>query len=55
MDRNARHGLIIGAVVGAALAAFYWYNGGNPYVSVIFVPIGAVLGMSPWLLKAKQQ
>lgn len=53
MHPQARYGLVIGAIVGAALGAFYAWNGGNPVVAVVFVPIGAVMGLAPWLLKPR--
>ncbi len=53
MEKNARHGLILGAIVGAALAAFFYFNGGNVIVSAMLIPIGAIMGMAPWFLKPK--
>ena len=51
---QARHGLIIGTVVGIALAAFMYYHN-NSLVSLIMIPIGAIMGLAPWLLKPKEE
>jgi CBS-domain-containing membrane protein len=53
MMTQMRHGLIIGAIVGAALTAFMYYYNGNLLVDLIMIPIGAVMGAAPWLLKPK--
>ncbi len=55
MHPQMRFGLIIGAVVGAALAAFFYMNGGNPITALVLIPIGAIMGAAPWLLKPKDQ
>ena len=54
MDRNAKHGLILGAIVGASLTAFYCYHGGNLWFGIILIPIGALLGAGPWLVLGKE-
>jgi len=55
MIPQARHGLIIGAVVGGALGVFMWANGSPWFMAVILVPIGAIMGSAPWLLKPKDE
>jgi CBS-domain-containing membrane protein len=55
MMTQMRHGLIIGAIVGAALAAFMYYYNNNLLVDLIMVPIGAIMGAAPWLLKPKDE
>jgi F0F1-type ATP synthase assembly protein I len=55
MMAQARHGMIIGAVVGAALGAFMFANGSPWFMILIMTPIGAVMGAAPWLLKPKQE
>jgi len=55
MVPQLRQGLILGAIVGAALAAFMYAYNGNLLVSLVMVPIGAVLGAAPWLLKPKDE
>lgn len=55
MHPQARFGLIIGAIVGAALWAFFMFSGGNGTVGLIFIPIGALMGYAPWLLKPKNE
>ncbi len=54
MVPQARQGLVLGAIVGVALAAFmYMYN--HSLVSLVMIPIGALMGMAPWLLKPKDE
>ena len=55
MIPQARHGLIIGAVVGAALGAFMVANGSPWFMFFFLVPVGAIMGAAPWLLKPKQE
>ncbi|MBQ7621309.1 MAG: hypothetical protein IJV02_02725 [Candidatus Methanomethylophilaceae archaeon] len=55
MMAQMRHGLIIGAIVGAALTAFMYYHNGNLLVDIIMIPIGAIMGAAPWLLKPKDE
>jgi uncharacterized membrane protein YccC len=53
MERQMLHGLIIGAIVGAALGAFLYFYNHNLVIDMIMVPIGALMGAAPWLLKPK--
>ncbi len=55
MIPQMKHGLIIGAVVGAALTAFMYYYNHNLLVDLIMIPIGAIMGAAPWLLKPKNE
>jgi len=55
MMAQMRHGLIIGAIVGAALTAFMYFHNGNLLVDIIMIPIGAIMGAAPWLLKPKDE
>jgi hypothetical protein len=50
-----KHGLIIGAIVGASLTAFMYYYNNNLLVDLIMIPIGAIMGAAPWLLKPKNE
>lgn len=54
MHPQARFGFIIGAVVGLALGVFLYLNGGGIITAVAMVPIGAIMGAAPWLLKPKE-
>lgn len=53
MMAQMRHGLIIGGIVGAALTLFMYWQNGNLLVDLIMIPIGAIMGAAPWLLKPK--
>jgi len=55
MANQMRQGLIIGAVVGAALGIFMYVNGSPWYMIGVLIPIGAVMGAAPWLLKPKDE
>jgi len=51
---QAMHGLIIGAIAGAALAAFmYSYN--NLIWDFLLVPFAALMGAAPWYLQKKEE
>lgn len=50
MEARQKQGLIIGLVVGIALFAFFYGTSHSP-IAFIFIPIGAVMGLAPQLLK----
>jgi cytosine/uracil/thiamine/allantoin permease len=54
MIAQMKHGLIIGTAVGVALFAFMYVNN-NSLIYLIMIPIGAVMGAAPWLLKPKEE
>ena len=54
MQKQLLQGLVIGAIVGAALAVFMYTYNNNLAVDLIMVPIGALMGAAPWLLKPKE-
>jgi uncharacterized membrane protein YoaK (UPF0700 family) len=54
MDPQMRFGMIIGAVVGAALAAFFYMN--NHFIwDILLIPFAALMGAAPWMLKPKNE
>lgn len=51
MEPAAKQGLILGAIVGAFMSAFFlWYSDYNP-ISLILIPLGAVMGAAPQFLR----
>ncbi|MFT0899776.1 hypothetical protein [Candidatus Methanoprimaticola sp. MG2] len=52
MEARQFQGLILGFIVGIALFAFFYYESQN-LLCLILIPIGAVMGMAPQLLKPK--
>ena len=55
MIPQMRQGLILGAIVGAALAIFMYMYNQNLMIDILMVPIGAIMGAAPWLLKPKDE
>jgi len=55
MMPQMKHGLIIGAIVGAALTVFMYSYNHNLLVDIIMIPIGAIMGAAPWYLKPKNE
>ncbi len=51
MDARQKQGLVIGLAVGIFLFLFFWYTSGGALISVILIPVGAVMGLAPQLLK----
>ncbi|GEM_PF-821810 len=51
MEPKQKQGLVIGLAVGIALFAFFWLTSGGAWVSFILIPVGAVMGLAPQLLK----
>lgn len=54
MDYRARQGLIIGTIAGIALCAFMYMYNQSP-VSFILIPVGAIMGCAPFMLKPKDE
>ncbi|MDO5862048.1 MAG: hypothetical protein Q4Q58_04575 [Thermoplasmata archaeon] len=54
MDFRMKQGLVFGLIVGVALAAFF-YAAGWGAISLILVPIGAVMGLAPQMMKQKDE
>ena len=54
MVPQMRQGLILGTIVGAALALFLYTSNGGHWISFIMIPIGAIMGAAPWLLKPQE-
>lgn len=50
MEPRQKQGIIIGLVAGIALFAFF-YGTSHSLISFILIPIGAVMGLAPQLLK----
>ena len=50
MEARQKQGLIIGLVVGIVLFAFFYGTSHSP-IAFILIPIGAVMGLAPQLLK----
>lgn len=51
---NMRHGAILGAVVGVALfAMFYWMGGGVG--SMLIIPFAAVMGFAMQYVKVEEE
>lgn len=51
MEAKQKQGLIIGLVVGIALFVFFYATSGGAPISFILIPVGAVMGLAPQLLK----
>ncbi len=54
MEAKQKQGLIIGLVVGLALFAFFYATTHAP-ICFILIPVGAVMGIAPQLLKPLPQ
>ncbi len=52
MDTRQYQGLILGLIVGIALCAFMYVES-HSLVSLILIPIGALMGMAPQYLRPK--
>lgn len=52
MDYRQYQGLILGLIVGIALCVFMYVES-DSLVSLILIPIGAVMGMAPQFLRPK--
>ncbi len=52
MDVRQRQALILGLLVGIALFAFFYHESNN-LLCLILIPIGAIMGVAPQLLKPK--
>lgn len=52
MDPATRQGLILGAIVGVFLAAFFVYYTHN-WGSLLLIPVAALMGAAPQYLKPK--
>lgn len=51
MEARQMQGLVIGLVVGIFLFIFFWYTSDGSWVSFILIPVGAIMGLAPQLLK----
>lgn len=54
MDPQLRYGLILGAIVGFALAMYFYMENQNPF-NFLLVPFAALMGAGPWFLKPKDE
>lgn len=54
MEARQKQGLIIGLLVGIALFAFFYGTSHSP-ISFILIPIGALMGLAPQMLKAPSE
>ena len=55
MANQMRQGLVIGAIVGAALGVFMYVNGSPWFMICVLTPLGALMGAAPWFLKPKDE
>lgn len=51
MEPRQMQGLVIGLIVGIFLFIFFWYTSNGSWVSFILIPVGAIMGLAPQLLK----
>lgn len=54
MEARQKQGLVIGLLVGIALFAFF-YGTSHSLISFILIPIGALMGLAPQMLKAPSE